>query len=60
MPAPQTTFDRVQVGVTNIDENRQEARVELFLKTILLVPGEESKFAHSFFSGLNKLICCQR
>ena len=51
MPAPQTTFDRVQVGVKNIDENHQEARVELFLKTIILVPGEESKFAHQFFLG---------
>ena len=51
MPAPNTTFDRVQVGVKNIDENRQETRIDVFLKTIILVPGEETKFAHQFFLG---------
>jgi len=51
IPTSETTFDRVQVGVTNLDENRQEARVELFLKTTVLVPNEESKFTHQFFLG---------
>lgn len=51
MPADNTTFDRVQVGVLNLDENKQQARIDLFLKPLVLVPGEEARISHKFFMG---------
>jgi YidC/Oxa1 family membrane protein insertase len=49
--AEQQNFDKVQASVKNLDDKRQEAKIELFLKTLILVPNEVSTFSHKFFLG---------